>query len=421
MPMVKVAVIGGGSTYTPELIEGFIAHEKELGGAKIFLHDIDEKRLFVVGRFAQRMTEASAKKTNITLTQNLREALTKAHFVITQFRVGGMKARYQDEMLGRKHGVVGQETTGAGGFSKALRTIPVILYICRVMEKVCPNAWLLNFTNPSGLITEAVLKHRDVHVAGLCNVPLSLSMEIARREKAKPQDVRLKYYGLNHLSWIQKVHLGRKDITPKLLKDRKTAEQMGFSRSLLNALQMIPSPYLRYYYHTDIVLKEQQKEKPRAAEVMWIERELLKLYKNPKLTKKPKALEKRGGAYYSTAALSLLSAIYNDKKEEHIVNVQNNSTITDLPEDVCVEVPCLVGKSGPKPMAIGRMDKKVSGLVQAVKNYEELAIEAAVKGDKDIACLALTSHPLVYNYTKAEKILDDILDVHKPYLAQFAT
>lgn len=418
--MLKIAVIGGGSTYTPELMEGFIRCEKELGGARIFLHDVDEKRLSIVGGLAHRMAESAAKKTTVTCTQNLREALTKAHFVITQFRVGGMKARYQDEMLGRKHGVMGQETTGAGGFSKALRTIPVILHICRVMEKVCPNAWLLNFTNPSGIITEAVLKHRDVHVTGLCNIPLGFIMEIARREKARPQDIRLKYYGLNHLSWIQKAYVGRKDITAKFLKDRKVADQTGFSRSLLNALQMLPSPYLRYYYHTEQVLREQQKEKPRAAEVMWIERELLKLYKNPKLKKKPKALEKRGGAFYSTAAVTLLCAIYNDKKEEHIVNVQNNSCITDLPEDVCVEVPCLVGKSGPKPMAIGHMDKKVRGLVQSVKNYEELTIEAAVKGDKDLACLALTNHPLVNNYAKAEKILDDILDTHKPYLPQFA-
>lgn len=419
--MLKIAVIGGGSTYTPELIEGFIAHEKELRGAKIFLHDIDAKRLSVVGGLAARMVERGAKKISVTLTTDLREALTKSHFVITQFRVGGMKARYQDEMLGRRHGVVGQETTGAGGFSKALRTLPVIMHICRVMQRVCPSAWLLNFTNPSGIVTETVLKHGDVHVAGLCNIPTGFIMEIARREKAKPQDIRLKYYGLNHLSWVKTAHVGRKDVTGKLLKEKRLRDLTGFSRQLLNELQMLPSPYLRYYYHTDHVLKEQEKEKTRALEVMRIERELLRLYKNKKLKKKPKILEKRGGAYYSTAAVSLLCAIYNDKKEEHIVNVQNNSCITDLPEDVCVEVPCLVGKSGPKPMAVGHMDKKVRGLVQTIKNFEEITIEAALKGDKHLACIALTNHPLIPSHDHAEKILKNILHVHKPYLPQFAS
>lgn len=419
--MLKIAVIGGGSTYTPELIEGFILHEKELRGAKIFLHDIDAKRLSVVGGLAVRMVERGAKKTTVTLTTDLREALKKSHFVITQFRVGGMKARYQDEMLGRRHGVVGQETTGAGGFSKALRTIPVIMHICRVMQRVCPNAWLLNFTNPSGIVTEAVLKHGDVHAAGLCNIPIAFIMEIARREKAKPQDIRLKYYGLNHLSWVQKAYVGRKDITGKLLKEKRLRDLTGFSRQLLNALQMLPSPYLRYYYHTDRVLDEQEKEKTRAREVMRIERELLRLYKNKKLKKKPKILEKRGGAYYSTAAVSLLCAIHNDKKEEHIVNVQNNSCITDLPEDVCVEVPCLVGKSGPKPMAVGHMDKKVRGLVQSIKNFEEITIDAALKGDKHLACLALTNHPLIPSHDHAEKILKNILQAHRPYLPQFAS
>lgn len=418
--MLKIAVIGGGSTYTPELLEGFIAREKELGCANIILHDMDSRRLSIVGNFAKRMAEARAKKTTVTLTQNLREALTRAHFVITQFRVGGMKARYHDEMIGENHGVIGQETIGAGGFSKALRTIPVTLHICRRMEKLCPNAWLLNFTNPSGMVTEAALKHADVNVAGLCNVPLNFIMEIARRAHAKPHDVRLKYYGLNHLSWIQKAYVGRKDVTSMILNTRNIEKLTGFSRSLLNALQMIPSPYLRYYYHTQEVLKEQKKKALRAAEVMRIEKQLLHLYKNSPFTKKPKLLEKRGGAYYSTAAVDLLSAIYNDKKEEHIVNVQNNSAIRDLPENVCVEVPCLVGKNGPKPLATGHMDKKVCGLVQSVKNYEELTIEAAIKGDRGLACMALANHPLIPDYNTAEKILSAILDVHKLFLPHFA-
>lgn len=419
--MVKVAVIGGGSTYTPELLEGFILREKELGGVNLVLHDMDAKRLSIVGNFAKRMADARAKKISVALTQNLRDALKRAHFVITQFRVGGMKARYQDEMIGKKFNVVGQETTGAGGFSMALRTVPVMLHICRRMEKLCPNAWLLNFTNPSGLITEAVLKHADVHAAGLCNVPLTFIMEIARRAHVKPQDIRLKYYGLNHLSWIQKAYAGRKDITPLLLNARNIEKATGFSRSLLSALQMIPSPYLRYYYHTEEILRRQQRKTTRAAEVMRIEKQLLHLYKNSPFTKKPKLLEKRGGAYYSTAAVDLLSSIYNDKKEEQIVNVQNNSAIMDLPENVCVEVPCLVGKNGPKPLATGRMDKKVCGLVQSVKNYEELAIEAAFKGDRALACVALANHPLVPDYTTAEKIMGAILDVHKPYLPHFAS
>jgi len=419
-------VIGGGSTYTPELIEGFIKRREELSVSRIVLMDIDKERLDVVGSLARRMVERAGVETEIVLTTERQAVLEGADFVVTQIRVGGLEGRAGDEKIPLEFGLIGQETTGPGGFAMALRTIPVMLDLAREMEALSPDGWLINFTNPSGLITEALNRHSQVRAIGLCNGPITMRNRIANALGVDGDCIWLDYFGLNHLAWIQRVFLGGRDITADLLAQiAKTPGQTGlldfdFDKTLIAALGLIPSGYLRYFYHTDRVLEQMQRaDRTRAEVVMEIDRELMALYKTPDLREKPKVLEQRGGAWYSAAAVALISAIANDKHEVHIVNVPNRGALKGLPDEAVVEVPALVNRSGAHPLVIGEMPLAVRGLVQAVKAYEELAVEAAVTGSREAALLALVAHPLVPTADVAEKLLDRILEANRVYLPQF--
>ena len=426
MSKLKVGVIGGGSSYTPELIEGFIKRRGELPVSHITLMDIDEQRLDIVGELARRMVERAGVETEIVLTTERREALEGADFVVTQIRVGGLEGRARDETIPLEFGVIGQETTGPGGFAMALRTIPVMLDLAREMETLAPKGWLINFTNPSGLITEALNRHSSVQAIGLCNGPITMRNHIANDLGVDGDRIWLDYFGLNHLAWIQRVLLDGRDITADLLA--RIVQTPGptplldydFDKPLIAALGMIPSGYLRYFYHTDRVLKQTQRaERTRAEVVMEIDRELMELYQNPNLKEKPKVLEQRGGAWYSDAAVALVSAIANHKNEVHIVNVPNRGTLKGLPDQAVVEVPALVNRSGAHPLVIGEMPLAVRGLVQAVKAYEELTVQAAVTGSRQAALLALVAHPLVPTADVADKLLARILEENRAYLPQF--
>ena len=423
MQGLKIAVIGGGSVYTPELIEGFLVRREELPVHTVCLMDIDPARLEVVGGLVKRMICAAGAKIQVELTANRREALFGADFVITQLRVGGMAARIMDEKIPLKFGVVGQETIGPGGFANALRTIPVMLEIAREMEEVCPKAFLLNFTNPSGLVVEALLRYSGIRALGLCNVPVGMKYTIAGWLNVDPAKVELDYAGLNHLSWVRGVRIAGEDAFPWVFSEAITQAKKGnfpFSPALLEALGMIPSYYLRYYYHHDEVLAEQkQAPQTRGEEVQRIDSELLRLYADPKLVKKPELLGKRGGAYYSTAAVALISAIYNDKREVHVVNVRNEGAIPDLPRDVVVEVPAVVDGEGPHPLPLEPLPPHIRGLVQAVKAYELLAVETAVTGDERIALRALLAHPLVPSFSVAQGLWEAIKEANRTYLLHF--
>lgn len=423
---LKICVIGGGSTYTPELIEGLIERQAELGLATVTLMDIDEDRLRVVGGFAKRMIRAAGSPIELVLSTERKEALEGADYVISQIRVGGNAQRIVDEKIPLRFGIVGQETTGPGGFAKALRTIPVMLSIAADMERLSPQAWLINFTNPSGLITEALLKHSKAQVIGLCNLPINMIHTVAGYLGVSPQRVSLDYVGLNHLSWVKGVYLNGQEVSEVVLtkvmeEARQAAEgHSPFSPELLEALGMLPCYYLRYYYHHDEVLKEQKRAgKSRGEEVQEIEERLLAMYADPHLVRKPKELEKRGGALYSTAAVSLIAAIDGNKNEVHIVNSRNRGAIADLPEDSVVELPCLVGAAGATPLTVGYLPVAIRGLIQAVKAYEEITIEAAVTGDRRIALQALLNHPLVPSFEVAEALLNAILEANSDYLPQF--
>ncbi|WP_370224853.1 6-phospho-beta-glucosidase [Cytobacillus sp.] len=432
---IKIAVIGGGSSYTPELIEGFIKRHQELPVREIWLVDVEEgrKKLEIVGQLAKRMVEKAGVPIQIQLTLDRKKALTNADFVTTQFRVGLLDARAKDERIPLKYGVLGQETNGPGGFFKALRTIPVIMEICREMEELCPNAWLINFTNPAGMITEAVLRYSNIKkVVGLCNVPIGMEMGAAHLLNVEHSRVRIDFAGLNHLVYGLDVYADGVSVKEKLLKmltdkehsiTMKNIHAMGWEPEFLQALNVLPCPYHNYYYKTREMVEEEVKAASeggtRAEVVKKLEEELFQLYQNPDLAEKPPQLEKRGGAYYSDAACRLIHSIYTDKRDIQPVNTRNNGAIAGLPSDSAVEVSCVITKDGPKPIAVGELPVAVRGLVQSIKSFERVTIEAALSGDYNTALLALTINPLVGSDKTAKKILDEMLEAHRAYLPQF--
>lgn len=434
MSELKIVIIGGGSSYTPEIIEGFIKRKDELPVKDIVLVDIEEgkEKLNIVGALAKRMCEKANLNIRISLTLDRREALQNADFVVTQFRVGGLDARARDERFPLKYNVLGQETVGPGGFAKALRTIPVILDISRDIKELCPNAWLINFTNPSGIITEAVLKYTNIKCIGLCNVPIHMKMDIVSMLDVNSKDVFIEYVGLNHLVWGRNVWYKGINVTDRViekLKDgaeltMKNISDLKWPKKFLDALGMIPCPYHRYYYMTDRLLKEEKDAAKtigtRAEQVKKIEASLFEKYKDKNLDFKPPELEKRGGAYYSDAAVSLISSIYNDKKDIHTINVRNNGTIKGIPDDSVVEVNCLVDKRGATPLSLTRpVEEKILGLIHSVKFYEISTIEAGVHGNINQAIMALANNPLVPSVDIAIKLFEDLYSLNKGYLPQF--
>lgn len=430
---LKIATIGGGSSYTPELIEGFIKRYNELPVKEIYLVDVEQGRekLEIVGELAKRMIKKAGLDIDIHLTIDRREAIKDADFVTTQFRVGLLDARIRDEKIPLKYNVIGQETTGAGGFAKAQRTIPVILDICKDMEELAPNAWLINFTNPSGIITEAVIKHSKIKTIGLCNVPLGMLNGVADILGISAKRVFIDFAGLNHLVWGTRIYVDGEDITDKFIDELADGKSMTMRNipdftwepEFIKSLRMFPCPYHRYYYTTSEMLEEEleafKKDGTRGEVVKGVESELFKLYEDHDLNIKPPQLAQRGGAHYSDAACSLINAIYNDKKEIHTVNVRNNGTILDLPDDVSIETNCVIDKNGAHPISIGHVPTRIRGLMQAVKAYEELTVEAGVTGNYYTALQALTIHPLIPSATVAKQILDDIIKENKDYLPQY--
>lgn len=432
---MKVAVIGGGSTYTPELINGFLERVQSFPLTELWLMDISQERLDIVGRFAQRMVEAKGAPFAVHLTTDQREAVRGANYVTTQLRVGGMHARREDEYLGHRHGLIGQETTGVGGMAKALRTIPVILKIASDMAELAPGALLVNFTNPAGLVTEALNHYApDVPAVGVCNVPIHTKMEILEeleKEQGQPIDparAELNTLGLNHLSWHRGFTLDGEEIWPQVLagylaglETRPEAEYTpDFDRATVESLRMIPNYYLRYFYYTERKLAEQQKWPPSRAEaVMVIEEELLQQYGEPERTEPPEGLMQRGGAYYSTVATQLLNAHYNNLGETHVVNVRHNGAVPGWPADWVLEMPAQIGSAGIHPLPAEPLPPACFGLLAQIKMYELLTVEAAVHGDRDAAYQALLTHPLGPSADQVQTVLDDMLVTNRAYLPQF--
>jgi 6-phospho-beta-glucosidase len=397
-----------------------IAHRDDLDLSEVSLMDIEAERLGIVGDFCRRMVDHAGAGFKVETTADRGAALDGAGFVLTQIRVGGQAGRHKDIQLGLRHGLVGQETTGVGGFAKALRTVPVVLDICRDMETRCPNAWLVNFTNPSGLVTEAILKHGRKRAIGLCNNPINLKIDVAKYLGVEPEQVQLDYIGLNHLSWVRKILVDGKDVLPQALevitgagRPANIPEELDYPPGFIKALGMIPSSYLRYYYLTRKAVAElQAKKKSRAEEVMEVEEELMQVYRDPSTKEKPEALAKRGGANYSRAAFELIRAIHLDLSEVHVVNVQNQATVACLPPECAIEVACRIDKKGAHPLPLDPPEPRIRGLMQHVKAYEELAVEAAVTRSRRAAVLALCAHPLVADVELSGTLVKEIENDH---------
>ncbi len=429
---MKVAVIGGGSTYTPELVNGFLERVDSLPVTELWLMDIAQERLDVVGGFAQRMVQAKGAPFDVILTTDQREAVRGASYVITQLRVGGMAARREDEYLGKRHGLIGQETTGVGGMAKALRTIPVILEVAAAMREVAPGALLVNFANPSGLVTEALSRYApDVPAVGLCNVAVNVKMEILKGLAARwghdvnPASCYLDTLGLNHLSWHRGFTVSGEDVWPEVfsahLEALRGAEDPEWDPQLIEALGMIPNYYLQYYYQTAHKLAEQEAWPPsRAEQVMEIEASLLGEYAEPDRSEPPDDLMERGGAYYSTVATQLLNAHYNDLGEIHVVNVPHHGAVEGWPADWVLEMPCRVGRGGITPLPVSPLPQVCFGLLAAVKAYEILTARAAARGDREAAYQALLAHPLGPAGDHVGEVLDDLLATNAAHLPQFA-
>jgi 6-phospho-beta-glucosidase len=425
MRTLKAAVIGAGSTYTPELIEGFIDRQKSLNFQTFCLMDIDKRKLEIVGGLAQRMFAAKGFTGKIILTEDLDEAISGADYVFAQIRVGGLAARILDEKIPLKYGLLGQETTGAGGFMNALRTVPVMVDIARRIEKLSPHAWLINFSNPSGIVAEALLNYTNVKMIGLCNNFVNMKASIARNLGSS--DFDYEYLGLNHLSWITSVTMnstgsGGENLIPQLIKSTDTGMKnipgLEFDDELLAAIPAIPCGYLSYFYLREKQLKKcLEAEKTRGELCVEIEEALLEKYKNSDLKEKPKELEKRGGALYSTAAVSAVDAIENNKNEYHVVNVKNKGAIPFMADDDVVEIKCLLKHSGAEPVAFSDPGiPYIKGMMQAVKAYEKLTVRAAINGSRADAFAALMVHPLIGDFDKIRPLLDDMFQANAQYL-----
>jgi 6-phospho-beta-glucosidase len=428
---MKIAVIGGGSTYTPELVNGFLERQKSLPLNELWLMDIDQQRLEIVGGFAQRMVAAKGDPFKVILTTDQRLAVKGASYVTTQIRVGHMPARVADEYLGKRHGLIGQETTGIGGMAKAMRTIPVLLKLARDMEELAPGAMLVNFTNPSGLVTEALQRYAPaIPSVGVCNVPIGMKMQIVKEmekstgKKIPLERAELNTLGLNHLSWHRGFTVDGEDVWPQVLTayiaGLRTETEPEWDPRTVESLGMIPNYYLQYFYQTDHKLDEQEKWPPsRGEEVIEIEKNLLMEYADPVLKEPPADLMLRGGAYYSTVATQLLNAHYNDLDETHVVNIRHNGAVTSWPADWVLEMPAKVNRTGIHPLPAEPLPPACFGLLAHVKAYELLTVEAAVHGDRQAAYQALLVHPLGPKADQVQEVLDDMLETNKAFLPQF--
>lgn len=433
---VKIVTIGGGSSYTPELMEGFIKRYDELPIREIWLVDIEDgkEKLEIVGAMAQRMWDASPYDVKVHLTLDRREALKDADFVTTQFRVGLLNARVKDERIPFSYGMLGQETNGAGGIFKAFRTIPVILSIVEDMKELCPDAWLINFTNPSGMVTEAVMKYGKWNkVIGLCNVPVGAMMAEPETIGKTLDQLTYKFAGLNHFHWHKVYDEHGNEVTQQIIDAMYEGKDGGipanihdipFFKEQLDTMQMIPCGYHRYYYRQEEMLKHGLEEYStigtRAQQVKQTEEELFELYKNPELDHKPEQLAKRGGAHYSDAACETIASIYANKNTHIVVTTRNNGAVPDLPAEAAVEVSSFIGATGAGAIAFGPLQPAERGWLQCMKNMEWCVEEAAVTGDYGKALQAFILNPQIPSGATAKRVLDELLLAHKKYLPQFA-
>lgn len=422
---MKFTVMGAASSYSPELVDGLFTWLDRIPVTEVWMMDPNAERLAITSGLAQRMAAKNGNPFTVHATTDLREAVRDASYVITQIRVGGIQARINDEKLGLRHGIVGQETTGVGGFACALRTIPRILDIAHAMEELAPKGVLVNFTNPSGIVTEALIKHSGITSVGLCNVPIGIIMDVVKYTGCAMEEVDMDYVGLNHLSWIRRFSIGGKDVTDVALAKfiehaAEEWEQPPIREAMVAAMQSLGlflNGYLQYFYATSEMMDHlRTKPKTRGEEVVEVESTLFAKYAQPELNEKPEELSKRGGAHYSTAAFHLMGAIQNNTGSRQIVCCRNAGAIPTFDDDVSVEVPAVITRAGAAAIAQPAPAPIIRGLMQAVKSYETLTVDAAVSGDREKAYHAMLAHPLMPGATGSKRLLDELLEINRPHL-----
>jgi 6-phospho-beta-glucosidase len=416
---MKLVIVGGGSSYTPELTEGIIEHFEALPFDEVSLMDINEERLKLLTGLTERMLRRAGLPVKVTATTDLERALEKADYVNCLIRVGGMDARISDERIPVKYGIIGQETTGPGGMMKALRTIPVMLDLAGTMLEVCPDAWLINYTNPSGIIAEALGTHSKVRYIGLCSGPRLWSMAICRAMGMEPEQVDIDWIGLNHLGFAVRVRVEEEDVTAQAVEAiAAIADRWGIDAQWLRILQIIPNPYLRYFYHHTAVVEEMRKPgyKTRGEQVKEMEADLLRLYADPNLAEKPAELNKRGGGGYADVAFAAMHAIHKSTSARQIVQVLNGGALDGIPDDASVEIACRVDGTGAHPVRFGEIPPLIRSLIQQVKTYESFTVQAAVEQSRSTALKALMVHPLVPSWDVARPLFEELLAANRPWL-----
>ena len=431
---IKIVTIGGGSSYTPEFAEGLITRAATLPVAEWWLVDIEagREKVEIVGKLAQRMFKKAGLDTKVVITFDRKEALKDADFVTTQFRVGLLEARMKDERIPLKYNCIGQETNGAGGLFKALRTIPIILDICKEMKQLCPDAWLVNFTNPAGMVTQAAINDGGhAKTIGLCNVPIAMHKSVSESLGVESEKVELVMAGMNHFVWGLHAYVDGKDRMQEALDfliNNPEKAPANFSRqkwesSILKTMKALPCPYHRYYFSTDTMLQEEIADAAgkgtRAEVVKKVEEELFELYKDLELEEKPKQLELRGGAHYSDAACGVINAIHNDTSDVIVANTLNNSTIRSLPAHAAVESTCIVNKSGAHPLSVEELPQWMNQWLQLVFSYQDLTVQAGVTGDYETLLQAFYINPLTPKGAVAEDLIKDMMLAHEEHLPQF--
>lgn len=416
---LKIVIVGAGSSYTPELIEGLSAHKDVLPVKEIVLVDIDEKRLNIMENFVHRYCRHLQYQVEVWSTSSRQKAFVGADFIACQIRVGGNKQRIYDEKIPLKYGVIGQETTGVGGMFNALRTIPVMIDIAKDVEKYCPNAWIVNYSNPTGLVTEAVLKVCHVKIAGLCAGGMRPRWWAEEALNVPEESIYYDYIGLNHMNFTYHMTIDGQPITDEQF-DKVAKKCVTVDQELIHKLRLIPSQYTQYYFHTSqIVSQLKSQDKTRGEAILELEKQIWREYANENNDEKPKTLSKRGGGGYSRIAVGVMEGVYSQTGKWLVINVPNNGTIDFLSDEAVIETACFVSRDGIKPLVLKDYPKEVVGLICAVKNYESLAVEAALTGDREIALKALLAHPLVREYDIAKPLLEEMLEAHKEYLPQF--
>jgi 6-phospho-beta-glucosidase len=416
---VKLAVVGGGSTYTPELVDGLARLADDVKVTELVLVDPDQGRLDVVGPVSERIMRRYGHPARLRWTPDLDDGLDGAAAVVVQLRIGGQAARQRDETWPQEYGCIGQETTGAGGLAKALRTIPVVLDIAeRTRRRALSDAWIIDFTNPVGIVTRALLDagHRAI---GLCNVAIGFQRHFAQLLGVPPERVALDHVGLNHLTWERAALVDGTDALPGLIAAHaeEIASHTGLPTSVTTDMGAVPSYYLHYFYEHDAAVADQRGQPTRAEQVAVIERELLELYADPALDRKPELLTHRGGAFYSEAAVALLASLVTDARDRQVLNVRNAGTFPFLDDDAVIEVPAVVAANGPEPVPLAPLEPGMRGLIAHVTAYEELAVEAALKGGRDRVRAALLAHPLVGQYELAGRLADRLIAENAQYLS----